>query len=372
VTRRSLRDGLLAVVALAAQIVLLARHGGMGVVFGHHYHALDVGGVLLAGLSTLPLAVWRRNVLAVFVVTTIASCTLNLFDYLPGPPVGATIALFLFAATTPALKRGTLVLVALLLAAHVATIGIGEDSFPTLPLIFGIVVWTLIVFIGDRTRLRHERRSALDERTRAEERTRIARDLHDSVGHAMNVILVQAGAARLLREQDPERAQSALQTIEEVARQTVGEIDDLVRTLRDDEHPNGRVEAQPGLAALETLVARHRLAGLDVTVRREGLEHALPRTVDQSAYRILQEALTNAARHGTGRAELDLRFSPEQLELTVRNATDPGPAAAEGGGHGLVGMRERAELLGGSLATGVQAGEFVVRAVLPTGARARV
>jgi len=139
VTRRSLRDGLLAAVALAAQLALLGRHGGIGVVAHHHYHALDVGGGFLAALATLPLALWRRNVLAVFVVTTIASCTLNLIDYLPGPPVGATIALFLFAATTPALKRGTLALVAALLAAHVATIGIGEHRFPTVPLIFGIV-----------------------------------------------------------------------------------------------------------------------------------------------------------------------------------------------------------------------------------------
>jgi len=109
-----------------------------------------------------------------------------------------------------------------------------------------------------------------------------------------------------------------------------------------------------------------------LTVTRAGDRRALPRTVDQAAYRILQEALTNAARHGTGSAELALRLEPDRLELTIRNAVPPGPTAAEGGGHGLIGMRERAQLLGGALTTGMQSGTFTVHAVLPTGARTHV
>jgi signal transduction histidine kinase len=348
---------LIAFAALAAQLGLLA-HGGLN---AGSYHELDVRGGLLAALATLPLLVWRQNAFAVFVVTTLASATLNLLDYPPGPPVGATIALFLFAATSAGAKRRTLAVVGALLAAHIASVGIGESTFPTSAIVFGVLAWTVTLFAGDRVRLRRERVERGRRLAAAEERTRIARDLHDSVGHAINVILVQAGAARLLRERDPDRSQAALETIEGVARQTVGEIDALVRTLRDD--GNGRVEAQPGLTGLDTLVAQHRLAGLEIKVDREGDRRPLAATTDQAAYRILQEALTNAARHGAGRAEVKVRYGKEELELTVRNPMRPDSTPKNG--HGLIGMRERAQLLGGSLSAGAVGSEFAVDAVLP-------
>jgi signal transduction histidine kinase len=357
---KALRDVLLSLVAFAAQLGLLA-HGGLD---SGQYHALDVGGGVLAAVSTLPLAFWRRGPLAVFVVTTLASATLNLLDYPTGPPIGATIALFLFAATSAGATRRTVVLVGGLLAVHVASTGIGHSTFPTTPLLFGLLVWTLTLVAGDRVRLHRERIERGRRLAAAEERTRIARDLHDSVGHAINVILVQAGAARLLRERDPGRSEAAIETIEEVARQTVGEIDALVRTLRDDVGENGRVEAQPGLAALDTLVSQHRLAGLAVAVERTGDPQALSATTDQAAYRILQEALTNAARHGAGSAEVAVHFRERELDLTVRNPIAPRATHVEGG-HGLIGMHERATLLGGSVAAGATGGTFTVHAVLP-------
>jgi signal transduction histidine kinase len=357
---KTLRDVLLALVAFAAQLGLLA-HGGLD---SGEYHALDVGGGVLAAASSLPLVLWRRGPLAVFVVTTFASATLNLLDYAPGPPVGATIALFLVAATSAGPTRRTVALVGALLAAHVASVGIGHSSFPTVPLLFGLLVWTLTLVAGDRVRLHRERIERGRRLAAAEERTRIARDLHDSVGHAINVILVQAGAARLLRERDPSRSEAAIETIEEVARQTVGEIDALVRTLRDDLGENGRVEAQPGLAALDMLVAQHRLAGLTIEVDRAGAPRTLPATTDQAAYRILQEALTNAARHGAGSAEVAVEFRERDLDLTVRNPIAPRATHVEGG-HGLIGMQERATLLGGTLTAGAKGGTFTVHAVLP-------
>jgi signal transduction histidine kinase len=305
----------------------------------------------------------------VFVVCAAASSTLNALDYPFGPPLGATIALFLYAATSSGVRRSGVALVALLLTVHLATIGIAHDEVPTVPIVFGILAWTIVVFAGDRVRLRRERNERGRQLAAAEERTRIARDLHDSVGHAINVILVQAGAARLLQDQNPEGSRAALETIEAVARQTVGEIDQLVRTLRDDGARSGGVEAAPGLAAVDALIAQHRLAGIEVTVAREGEQPALPATVDQAAYRIVQEALTNAARHGTGSAHVVLRFTPRALEIAVRNPTARG-AARKDGGHGLAGMRERAELLGGSLAVTPGPGAFSVEAVLPIG-RAR-
>jgi signal transduction histidine kinase len=193
---------------------------------------------------------------------------------------------------------------------------------------------------------------------------RIARDLHDSAGHAINVILVQAGAARLLQGRDPERSRAALETIEEVARETIGEIDRLVRALRDDAGADG-VEPPPGLAALDALVDRHRTAGLGVTVEDHGARRPLVPGVDRAAYRILQEALTNAALHGGGSAHVDLTYDDDEIRLTVTNPTRPDRPLRAGGGHGLVGMRERALLLGGTLDAGADDGVFRVHARLP-------
>jgi signal transduction histidine kinase len=205
-----------------------------------------------------------------------------------------------------------------------------------------------------------ERRLAL-----AEERARIARDLHDAAGHAINVITVRAGAARM--RQDPERSLAALEVIEEVARQTAAEIDAIVGTLRDRSSPNPAADAPLGLASLDTLIASRAAAGLDVTVTSQGLPPPLESATDQAAYRILQEALTNAARHGTGVAQVELAFGKAALELTISN-----PAPAEGtprsnGGHGLIGMGERATLLGGTFGAERVNGAFRVRARLPYG-----
>ena len=200
----------------------------------------------------------------------------------------------------------------------------------------------------------------------AEERTRIARDLHDSAAHAINVILVQAGAARLLQGRDPDAVRAALSTIEDVARETIGEIDVLVRGLRED-RDSAEVEPPPGLAALDALAERYRAAGLAIDVHVGGYLRPLPRGVDQAAYRILQESLTNAARHGDGAARVDVHYGDGEVELMIANpvgATVNGAPAA--GGHGILGMRERAALLGGTLDAGREGdGLFRVRARLP-------
>jgi len=177
------------------------------------------------------------------------------------------------------------------------------------------------------------------------------------------VILVHAGMGRLRAADDPESAREAFTTIEDVARETVGEIDQLVRVLREDAAPPAGVEPPPGLAALTGLVERHRAAGLRLTISSRGERRALPRAVDQGAYRILQEALTNAARHGDGSAGVELEYGAGALDITVANPL--GAAPVNGGGHGLVGMRERAALLGGSLEAGADEGLFRLHARLP-------
>jgi signal transduction histidine kinase len=372
------RDAVLAVAVFAASLALLAARGDSDT------RDLDALGVLLTAVASLPLAAWRRAPLGVFVVTAAASATLNAVGYPSGPPLGPTIALFLLALNPERSRASRWTIGAVLVGLfgiHVGSVAIAEDAFPTVALLFGTVVWGGAWVIGDRVRQRRARIVELEERARraerdaererrlaaAEERTRIARDLHDSAGHAINVILVQAGAARLLSTEDPERSQAALETIEDVARETLGEIDQLVRALRDDDGPNGastKVEPPAGLAAVETLAERHRSAGLAIDIHERGSRRTLSPGLDQAAYRILQEALTNAARHGGGSAVVEIGFGPTSLELTVTNPTSPA-ASAGAEGHGIVGMRERAALLGGSLEAGPSCGRFRIRASLP-------
>jgi signal transduction histidine kinase len=250
-------------------------------------------------------------------------------------------------------------------------------------MLFGVALWTGVWLAGDRTRLRRERMAALEERAMraereaererrlaaAEERGRIARDLHDSAGHAMNVILVHAGLGRIKSADDPDAAREAFATIEEVARESVGEIDQMVRVLREHAAlPLGgnEVEPPPGLAALDGLVERHRAAGLLVTTAVSGARRPLPPGVDRGAYRILQEALTNAARHGDGSAQVELAYRSDALDVSVDNPLPRVPDDdAGGGGHGVIGMRERAVLLGGRLEAGRTGGRFRLHAWLP-------
>jgi signal transduction histidine kinase len=371
------------VVVFGLSLALLAAGGPVGDSEADA-RGLDGLAVALAALASLPLAGRRRAPLAVFALTAAASAALNGLGDPPGPPLGPTIALYFLAASpeqTRVPTRLTAATVAGLFVVHVGAVGFAQDEFPTVPLLFGALVWGAAWVFGDRVRMRHARMAELEERAlraereaererrlaAAEERTRIARDLHDSAGHAINVILVQAGAARLLSEKDPERARAALETIEEVARETVEDIDQIVRVLRDDDgspEPAREVEPPLGLAALDTLAERHRAAGLEVTVRVDGSRRELAPGVDQAAYRILQEALTNAARHGSGRAEVGITFGSSELEITVSNPVPPGSVAA-GGGHGVVGMRERAALLGGNLQSNAADGVFRIDARLP-------
>jgi signal transduction histidine kinase len=340
-------------------------------------------GVTIAAVASLPLLTWRRAPLAVFVVTLLASATLMALGYPGGPPLGATITLYLIATSRDAAhpwNRQLTELVVVLFAVHLGAFAIGHGGqVPALQLAIGGLVWALAWFAGDRARLRRQevaelRRRALHaereaERDRrlavAEERARIARDLHDSAAHAVNVIAVQAGAARLHLATDSARSSRALETIEEVARRTVSEIDQIVHGLREPSGASGRIDPPPTLASLGGLVDDHRRAGLHAEVATAGRPRPLAPAVDRAAYRILQEALTNAARHGTGNAAVGIAFGPGALELTVSNPAVENGGPRPGGGHGIIGMRERAAMVGGRLEAARAEGAFQVRAVLP-------
>ena len=373
-SRKFLLDALIAVAVLAFSLAAIGRGR-----FVDDGESLDAVAVVLVALTALPLVARRLAPLPIFAIVTAATATLYGLRYGLGPPLGFAVALYTVAderdERQEGLRRALLAVSAVvLLVPHVVQEGFAPEVF------LGAGVWAAAWFAGDRTRLRRERIAELEERARnaereaererrlaaAEERMRIARDLHDSAGHAISVILVQAGAARVLQERDPAGARVAIETVEEVARDTLGEIDQLVRALRDD-LPPGEVEPPPGLAALDALAERSRASGLDVTVTVEGSRRPLSPAVDQAAYRILQEALTNAAWHGRGSADVAIEFAPSSLEIAVTNPAAPDSPARDGGGHGIVGMRERAQLLGGTLEAGADNGAFRLRARLPYG-----
>jgi signal transduction histidine kinase len=357
-------DAAIAAVVFALSLVLL---GAGETDIGDGSGDVDALGVAICALASLPL-LWRRSApLAVFVVVALASSVLQLVSEPGGPPVGPTVALYYLAVASPSPPLSVLGVVPAMFALHIGAVAVQEGDFPGTEILLGLAVWGGAWLAGDRTRLRAERLAELEDRAEraerlaaAEERMRIARDLHDSAGHAIGVILVHAGDGRLRAERDPAGARAAFETIEEVARETIGEIDQLVRALRETDDPG--VEPPPGVAALDALVARHRAAGLEVTATIRGARRPLPPGIDQGAYRILQEALTNAARHGGGAAAVDVEFGDGALELSVRN-----PLGMEmgGEGHGVIGMRERAALLGGRLRAGAHDGAFEVHAWLP-------
>lgn len=202
-----------------------------------------------------------------------------------------------------------------------------------------------------------------------QERVRIARDMHDVVAHSLAVVIAQSDGARYAAAARPELAQEALVTIAQTARSALSDVRLLLTQLR---HRQGD-GPQPTLADLETLFAQVRQAGIEPRVTVDPMPHAEPPGVIQLAvYRILQEALTNALRHGEGDVDVRLSWWADRVDIAVHNrvaATTASPVLppGTGGGHGLIGMRERAQLVGGSLAVQHEPDSFTLRATLPIG-----
>jgi signal transduction histidine kinase len=218
-----------------------------------------------------------------------------------------------------------------------------------------------------------EERAARAERERegraraavAEERARIARELHDVVGHSVSVMTVQAGAVRRLLKPDQEREREALEAVEETGRQALTEMRRMVGVLRRPEEAPA-LAPQPSLEHLDKLVEQVREAGLPVRLEIEGDPVQLPPGVDLTAYRVVQEALTNALKHSNAtEADVLVRYRGSEVELVVMD-DGRGVTSGDGGGHGLVGMRERVAVYGGDLVAGARAeGGYLLRARLP-------
>jgi signal transduction histidine kinase len=331
-----------------------------------------LGAALVAPAITASIAVRRRYpALVGAAVPVLATFDHALWDpQFVGYPIANYCALYALAVWTP--PRRFAFGLALIVAVVLAT-STWQDGNPTGALPF-IVVTVVVTLLVRRVVVDRERRAQIAERERdvaareavVEERARVARELHDAIAHNVSIIVVQAGAERRVLDGANASTREVLGTIEQIGRVALTEMRRLVGVLRSDR--DDPLKPQPALDDVPTLVSQVREAGLPVELRVAGERRELPVGIELSAYRIVQEALTNALEHaGDARASVSIRYGTDSLELEIADDGAGGTAtAAGGGGHGLVGMRERVALYGGSLETMASPGRgFVVRAKLP-------
>jgi signal transduction histidine kinase len=346
-------------------------------------------GYALALLHTLPLAARRRfpgAVLGISVASGLAFAAISLPPFFLGPAI-------LVAVYTVAAYGSRWVSLAGLAAVEVALAAIerspGRTGVDTLVVNMGVLAaaWLLGRFVGvrraytaqleERTAELEQAREELARREVTEERLRLARELHDVVAHSMSVIAVQSGVGALVAGSQPEEAAKALAAIQATSRAALTELRRLLGVLRQEGEPQGSLAPVPGLADLDALLAEVAKAGLAVRLQVEGTPSQLPAGVDLSAYRIVQEALTNVVKHaGPARAQVVVGYGDREVTVEI---TDDGRGAAAvagdgraGTGHGLVGMRERVQMFGGDLEAGPRpGGGFRVAARLPLAADRR-
>ncbi len=326
-------------------------------------------------LWTLPLLLHRRFPLGApaVVFATVAALTA-----LPGDVVGrsvlnsfAVIGAFCVAGAHPSPRRaltggglGYLALSVILL------VDIENEDGAVPVFLISAAAWALGRSLADRTRREQELQRRAEQAEREHEaaalaeRARIASELHDVIAHSVSVMTIQAGAARMLLDDDPEKARQPLVAVEETGHQALGEMRRLLGVLRGSAG-DAEVAPQPGLAQLDGLLEQVRAAGLTVDVAAEGTARPLPPGIDLTAFRVVQEALTNVLKHGgAARAHVRVCFEPDAVELEITNSgRPPGDGSA---GYGLIGMRQRVAMYAGELDAGPrEGGGFRVRARLP-------
>jgi signal transduction histidine kinase len=360
--------------------------------WGHAPAALRVVGghgvlaVLLVGV-TLPLAIRRRSPAATLLIATASLVLASAFvrHSAGGVPVEVFIAMLIafYSVGAHCDERRAPIVGALALAA-IAAVDLARPGFfngsgsprPGAWLAFAIA-W----LVGRDMRRRRQHVAGLESRAErlehereekaqlavSEERARIARELHDIVAHGVSVIVAQARAGPHLAN-DPERATSVFRAIESSGRDALVELRRLLGILRSEDKQLA-IGPQPGLDSLQSLVEKVRASGLPVQLRVEGEPVHLPAGVDLSAYRIVQEALTNVVKHASASsAEVVIRYGSRALELDVLDDGRGAAASVNGVGHGLIGMRERVALYGGTIETGPRnGGGYAVQARLPLG-----
>jgi signal transduction histidine kinase len=352
-------DGLLAAVVLSITAASVAGDNG----------ADGAIAWVLIGLLCVPLAFRRRAPLIVLGIVSGASVAFAIGGDGASPELALALAIYTVAAHRPWRRVATVGLPAGLaagLASQIAMQRHGNWIEVLIGLTFAVGLPALLgrIAYNRRRRLARDRDLAAREAV-ARERTRIARELHDVVAHAIGVMVVQAGAARTVLDRDPRAAKTAIGQVEDAGRAGLAEMRRLIGVLTDEDAA-ASTAPQPGLAQLDSLIETVRAAGLPVEVVRSGTPRELSAGADLASYRVIQESLTNALKHaGPAHARVGLDYAPDRLVMEVADDGD-GLAAEPGIGHGLVGMRERVGLFGGTLETAERpGGGFVVRAEIP-------
>jgi signal transduction histidine kinase len=355
---------------VAAAVLTLA--GQLEIWIGTEVHHHRLAGALMAPVITAPIAVRRRYPSVVGTAVPVLGALAHASGRDPQTvsfAIGYFCALYALAVwTSPRSFAIGLLLVA------AADVGPAARSTSDLHGALPFTVFTLIgVLLVRRVVHDRDRRAQMAERERdvaareavVEERARIARELHDAIAHNVSVMVVQAGAERRVLEDGRGSTREVLETIERVGRGALTEMRRMVGMLRSDAAEP--LIPQPGLDDLPTLLTQVREAGLPVELRVEGDHRELPLVIELSAYRIVQEALTNTLKHaGRAQALVRVRYGVDSLELEIADDGGGDGASVPGGGHGLVGMRERVALYGGRFDAGRQAsGGFAVRLLLP-------
>lgn len=335
-------------------------------------------------LVPLPLLVRRRFPFAAPAVLWLYACALSFLDgeligFAAGAFVSGLAATFLLGSL-PDVRQGRIGLVIALVGA--AVIVYNDPHHAPGDLIFTPIIFGIAWLAGFAVRQRGEQAQAAEARAEqaerereaaariavAEERARIARELHDVVAHAVSVMVLQVGAVRHKLPAGLEEDGDALRRVEQTGRTALTEMRRLLSAMRADGDP-AELSPQPGLDMLDQLLEEVGLAGLPVQLHVEGERYPLPRAADLSAYRIVQEGLTNALKHaGASHVDVTLRYEPKELRIEVRD-DGSGGARNDGLGHGLVGIRERVKIYGGEMTAGPEAGGggFVLEARLPLG-----
>jgi signal transduction histidine kinase len=327
---------------------------------------------LLLVASCAPLVARRRAPLTVLTITGLLSLAYGIAPY-PDPVLPLALLVALFTVAERASPRIALAVLGISLVAGIMGNVLAGDA-PARNYYFAVVVIGLAWVLGvlQRTRRDDVERERAEQARRAvtEERARIARELHDVVAHHVSMIVVQSEANASIAS-SPEAA-AAFDAMAGTGRLALAELRRLLGLLREDAG-SAPVAPQPGLSSVETLVSQVRAAGLPVDLAVEGAPRPLPAGIDVSAYRILQEALTNSLKHaGPASASVVVHYRDDVVELRVVDdgvATDTGATNGDAAsGHGIVGMRERVALCGGELRVGPRpTGGYEVRARLPTG-----
>ena len=352
------------------------------------YEKEDAIGILLVVLTTLPIMIVFRNPMAVLVMIMVAFTVHTGLGHEPIWVVQLTALFSFFIATTRGGGRQSLLALLVVYLGVIVSFGILIDDPEAGDVLIQILLFGGLWVVGNlfrtgRIRLESTEQVVLEleaEQDRMareavrDERARIARELHDVLGHTLNLVVIQAGAAQRVFDASPEKTLEAVKSIETTSRQALADVDRMLGILRDPDDADDiepSLKARPSMSRLDSLVEDLRTTGQTVDLVVSGTPASLTPSIDLSAYRVVQEALTNVMTHAVGaKAHVEVEYSEDLLSIAITNDSsgDEAVTGRSGGGRGIVGMRERTALFGGAFeADRTDVGGWRVHATFPIG-----